>query len=283
MGWRQAVDNLQPQEQGSRERQKPQGLAPSLGVCRCPLAMNWGCTYPKEGLSPWAPMTLESGDPSPPSAWCRPTFPGQSWTAWPHEPTQARDALPQHQSCVPAGRKPKGKPFLTLKTPEDTEISCHHTKPIGRQQTPHPQSVLENHSGISKEVDKHAYAAQDSPHHETSSTQVWLTFCQKAGQALNYNKLNEISFLVLLSFFNWPMLNYLKPSFINLLRLFFHFTSSKSLNHSAWIALASSPRDDAGGHERDKPLLHYCFCSVSEASRPKWSAGYLEHGIYLHA
>lgn len=34
------------------------------------------------------------------------------------------------------GRKPKGKPFLTLKTPEDTELNCHHTKPTGRQQTP---------------------------------------------------------------------------------------------------------------------------------------------------
>lgn len=54
-----------------------------------------------------------------------------------------------------------------------------------------------------------------------SSTQVWLALCQKAGQALCYTKLNEISFLVLLSFINWPMLNYLKSSFINLPRLFF--------------------------------------------------------------
>ena len=57
------------------------------------------------------------------------------------------------------GRKPKGKPFLTLKTPEDTEINCHHTKHTGRQQIPHPQPVRKNHSGISKGVSKHAHTA----------------------------------------------------------------------------------------------------------------------------
>lgn len=54
-----------------------------------------------------------------------------------------------------------------------------------------------------------------------SSAQVWLTLCQRAGQALLYTKLNEISFLALVSFINWPMLNYLKLSFINLPRLLF--------------------------------------------------------------
>lgn len=108
------------------------------------------------------------------------------------------------------GRKPKGKPCLTLKTPEDREINCHHTKPTGGQQTVHPQLVPENHS---KGVGKH------DP--RRSSAQVWLTFCQKAGKALLYTKLNKISFLILLSFISWPMLNYLNPSFITIPRLFF--------------------------------------------------------------
>jgi len=44
---------------------------------------------------------------------------------------------------------------------------------------------------------------------------------QEVGQTLLYIEPNEISCLVPLSFINWPVLNYLKPSFINLPWLFF--------------------------------------------------------------
>lgn len=90
------------------------------------------------------------------------------------------------------GRKPKGKPFLTLKTPEDTELNCHHSKPTGRQQT--PNRPLRTTAGLVRGW------ANMPTQHETpprrSSPQVWLTLCQKPGQALLYTKLNQISFLV---------------------------------------------------------------------------------------
>jgi len=65
----------------------------------------------------------------------------------PHKPTQTSGAPSQHGDLFllagtkEKGRKPKGRPFLTLKAPEDTEINCHHTKPTGRQPSSHPQPV----------------------------------------------------------------------------------------------------------------------------------------------
>lgn len=106
------------------------------------------------------------------------------------------------------GRKPKG----TLKTPKDTENNCHHTK--------HKAAIP---SQCLRTIVRLVMGWADMPtQHETPSqrSSASLTSWQKAGQALLHTKLNEISFLVLLSSISWPMLNYLEPYFINLPQLF---------------------------------------------------------------
>lgn len=129
----------QPPAMGTRRAEQgrePRGLAPSPGVCRFPSgdAATMG-----DALSP---SEYHRHLPSPPLAGSRPAFPGQSRTARPTSPPRPRTPFPSTGAVFllagtkGKGRKPKGKPFLTLKTPEDTELNCHHTKPTGRQQTP---------------------------------------------------------------------------------------------------------------------------------------------------
>lgn len=139
-------------------------------------------------------MTLESRLPCPSTANCR-----AAGTAWTHEPTQTRDVLSWQESK----RNPKAtKGHREQSPPHQTQI-CH------------PQPVSENHC----EILVMGWANMPTQH-ETPFQRSSLTSCQKAGQALLHTKLNEISFLVLLSFFRWSMLNYLRPYFINLPQLF---------------------------------------------------------------
>lgn len=140
-----------------------------------------------------------------------------SWTAWTHQPTQTRDSPSQQETK----RDPK--------TPKDTENNCHHTK---------HKSAIPSQSLRSTVRLVMGWANMPTQHETPSQRGRSLLSCQKAGQAQLHTKLNEISFLVLLSSISWPMLNYLKPSFINLPQLFFtqplasHLTT---LNGLHWL------------------------------------------------
>lgn len=123
------MGNLQPREQESRVRQGTPRSGSFPGCLQVPLwprCERWECTYPKQGPSPWGSVSLQSGLPSPPPAGCRPTFAEQPWTAWPHKPTQTRDALPQHQGCVPAGRNQReGQETIRENIPDPKDTRGH--------------------------------------------------------------------------------------------------------------------------------------------------------------
>lgn len=143
---------------------------------------------------------LESRPSCPPPANCRAAFPRHHGHHGPTSPHRPETSFPS--------RKPKG----TLKTPKDTENNCHHTQHKSAIPNQPLRTTVRLVMGWANMPTQHETPSQRSSASPTS--------CQKAGQAQLHTKLNEISFLVLLSFISWPMLNYLKPSFINLPQLF---------------------------------------------------------------